>query len=63
MKIKLSRGATVNMGNYESYRFDVGIEEDFDSDKFNVREAYEWAAKEIDTLFDKEMKEAKRQAK
>ncbi len=62
MKIKLSRGATINMGNYQSYRFDVGMEEDFGKD-VSFEDAYFSVYQDVNQLFDKEMKEAKKQAK
>lgn len=61
MKVKLSRGATINLGNYQSYRFDVGIEEDF-AKEIPLKDSYERISAEVNILFEKEMKEAKRQA-
>ena len=61
MKLKLSRGATINMGNYQSYKFEVGMEEDFDLNKFSIQEAYDATAKIVESFFDIEMNEAKKQ--
>ena len=40
MKISVSRGRTINMGNFESERIDVGIEKEFpdtkDVEKINI---------------------------
>lgn len=39
MKISISRGITINLGNYESARFDYGIE--FNSDLYDEDEMLE----------------------
>ena len=31
-KLQVSRGKTINKGNYESARYDVSLEEEFDED-------------------------------
>ncbi len=51
------------MGNYQSYRFDVGLEQDFDSNTFTAREGHAVVADMVGSLFDIEMKGAKKQAK
>lgn len=30
-KLRISRGRTINQGNYESARYDVSVEEEFDN--------------------------------
>ena len=30
MRVKVSKGKTINTGNYESFRIDVGVEDDFE---------------------------------
>ena len=39
-KLRISRGRTINKGNYESYRYDVSLEEEFDDDT-SYNEAYD----------------------
>ena len=38
-KLRVSRGKTINKGNYESARYDVSLEEEFE-DSMNHVEAY-----------------------
>ena len=40
MRIKINKGATINMGNYESARIDVGIE--MDTTKKELKDDYDW---------------------
>lgn len=61
MRIKLSRGATINMGNYQSYRFDVGVELDFDPEKISVDAAYNATAIKLSKMFIEEVEESRKQ--
>ena len=49
MKLSLSRGMTINLGNYESARFDVSIERTFD-DSMSTVEAFSILMKDIGLL-------------
>lgn len=54
MKVGMSLGLTLNMGNYESARFDVSIEvdttkEDFDMDYHHAKKWVEARIKEEET--------------
>jgi len=45
VKVKVSKGLTINMGNYESLRLDVGVEIDAaSSNKREIENVYERAS-------------------
>ena len=45
MKITISRGATINIGNYESARVEIGAE--IDGDTKSLQELDEWVTTEL----------------
>jgi hypothetical protein len=54
MKVSMKKGITLNLGNYESIRLDVGIEMDVEEGDFN---------KSIDSLDEQVTSELESQAK
>jgi len=53
---------TVNLGNYESARFDVSIEEVF-AEGMSTDEAYGHIANDIELLVERELKRIKKELK
>jgi hypothetical protein len=43
--VRYSEGFIINLGNYQSYRFDVGIDKTYDPEKTSFDEAYKEARK------------------
>ena len=61
MKLSLNRGMTINLGNHESARFDISIEETFDG--IPLSEAYGLLAKKVGELEQNEIARIKRELK
>lgn len=54
-KVKVSNGYTINMGNYESARIDVGVE--IEGEKENLDNLWEQANEEVQTILAKELED------
>lgn len=54
-KVKVSNGYTINMGNYESARIDVGVE--IEGEKENLDKLWEQANEEVQTILAKELED------
>lgn len=51
MRVKVSKGKTINTGNFESFRIDVGLEEDFT----NLTEGHTTLSAMVDDMLQKEV--------
>ena len=54
-KVKVSNGYTINMGNYESARIDVGVE--IEGEKENLDKLWGQANEEVQTILAKELED------
>ena len=54
-KVKVSNGYTINMGNYESARIDVGVE--IEGEKENLDKLWGQANEEVQTVLAKELED------
>jgi len=57
VKIKYFKGRTLNMGNYESTKFEVGVEVICGSTPDGVEKAWAWAEKFVEDKIDEKEKE------
>lgn len=57
-RVKVSMGVTINMGNFESVRVDIGIEDDT-RDHEHVGDAYERVMLFVETALERKIKDVK----